>query len=159
MKSRYLFRVLLLVGILIVLTLVALMVVMVYRHQKSTRLFTQGKAAYASGDYAAAEPLFTRYLAADPNKEEAWLCLGEISEKRGDLLQAALCWGRLMRLNPLNDEYVNRCIKANYRLHNYNELGRIFLRLSNARRDEFRDIYVLTKYKVDPKSVETNKLI
>ena len=159
MKSRYIFRFLLLLGIFIVLALMALMVRMGYRHQKNARLFTQGKAAYASGDYATAEPLLTRHLAADPDNEEAWLCLAEISEKREDLLQTALCWGRLMRLNPLNDEYVSRCVKANYRLHNYNELGRIFLRLSKTKRDEFRDIYAFTQYKVDPKSVETHKLI
>ena len=80
------------------------------------------------GDYERAAALLSSYLGQDSNKEEAWRYMAEIYEKQGHWLKAAYHWKRLMQLNVLNEEYERRCVEANYRMHNYIELRKIWKR-------------------------------
>ncbi len=159
MKTTHLFRFLLVTGVLLVLFLGGVMTVMAYRHQKSTRLFKEGETAYLRGDYETAEATLRRYLRRDPNKEDAWKYLAEISDKRESWFYSSYYWGRLVSLNPLDDEYVKNCIRANYRLHNYAELNRIFQSMKEEKRASYHEIFVLTKFKVEPEEEATRTLI
>ena len=159
MKSRLLFRILLLTGIVVALGLTTMMLVMAHRHQSHRRLFQSARSAYANGDFAEAETAFTRYLKIDPNQEEAWRCLADIYRKQGDTIQEARCWRRLSHLNPMNEEYLRECIQVLYRNHDYARLGDTFLRMPEEKCLDYREIYTLTRFKLAPQAPDTAKLI
>ena len=136
-----------------------MMLVMAHRHQSHRRLFQSARSAYANGDFAEAETAFTRYLKIDPNQEEAWRCLADIYRKQGDTIQEARCWRRLSHLNPMNEEYLRECIQVLYRNHDYARLGDTFLRMSEEKCLDYREIYTLTRFKLAPQAPDTAKLI
>ncbi|MBP5300983.1 MAG: tetratricopeptide repeat protein [Victivallales bacterium] len=144
---------------MVALGLTVLLVLMAHRHQNHRRLFQNARTAYANEDYAEAEAAFTRYLKIDPNQEEAWHCLAEIYREQGDSFQEARCWRRLIRLNPLNEEYLRECLQTLYRNHDYAKLNDTFLRMPDGKYLDYHELYTLTRFKLAPMSPDTLKLI
>ena len=159
MKLKNLFYILIALGVILVIITCGTMGYMMNRHRKHSRLFQNGEAAFLRGDYDAAETSLKAYLSKDKNKEEAWKYMAEIRESRGQWFEAAKIWRRLVSLNIMNDEYLSRCIKAHYMVHDYSGLGEIFDTYAERRRDNYLDIYALTKFKLNPKNAETSELI
>ena len=159
MKLKGLFYFIIILGVLIVVIICGSMGYMMHRHRKGSRLFQDGEAAFLRGDYDSAEHALKAYVAYDKDKEEAWKYLAEINESRENWFEAARIWRRLVGLNVLNDDYLSRCIKANYITHNYAELGQIFDVFAEKRRENYLEIYTLTQFKLHPKDESTTELI
>ncbi|MBQ7649845.1 MAG: hypothetical protein IJS15_02740 [Victivallales bacterium] len=132
---------------------------MMNSHKRHSRLFKEGEAAFLRGDYNVAEASLRAYLAKDKDKEEAWKYMAEIKESRRQWFEAARIWRRLVSLNVMNDEYLSRCIKSHFIIHDYAGLGEIFDKYADNRCDNYLDIYALTMFKINPKNAETNALI
>ena len=135
---------------MVVVGLCAAMGVMVYRRQKQTYLFRQGEEAYKQGSLDVARQKLSAYVRRDPSHEKSWLYLAEIYEKQLLWSEAALAWQRLVNLNVLNEDYINRQVMANYRAHDFASLDRIFSNFSHARLMEYSDIYALTVFSEHP---------
>ena len=159
MKLKSLFYILIALGVFLVIIICSAMGYMMHRHKQHSRLFQEGEAAFLRGDYDAAEVALKAYLSKDKHKEDAWKYMAEIKESQGQWFEAAKIWRRLVSLNIMNDEYLSRCIKAHYMLHDYVSLGEIFDNHADKRRENYQEIYVLTKFKLNPKNAETAELI
>ena len=159
MKLKSLFYILLALGVVIVIIICGAMCYMVRLHKHNSMLFKNGENAFLQGDYDTAETALKAYLAKDKDKEDAWRYLAEIYESRNRIFEAAKIWKRLVGLNIMNDEYLSKCINAYYRIHDYANLSDIFENYAGNRRENYHEIYALTKFKLSLMSIETKELI
>jgi tetratricopeptide (TPR) repeat protein len=65
--------------------------------------FTEGRTAYAGGDFGRAQAAFARAAAAAPRDAAAWANLGTAAWQAGDTATAVLGWQRGLRLDPTDD--------------------------------------------------------
>ncbi len=159
MKSKAIFIILIVLGVFLVAIICGSMGYMMHRHRRGAMLFKEGEQAFLKGDYEAAESALSAYVKRDRDKEEAWKYLALIKESRNEWFEAAQIWRRLVGLNVLNDEYLSKCIQTNYMVHNYSALGDIFENFAEKRRENYLEIYALTRFKLHPKDTETDELI
>ena len=77
-------------------------------------------AMYEAGDYEAARVKLIRVLNRDPHKESALKALADIYYRFGDWGNETFFRQRLMRLNPLKQEYEDAYMDSAMRSRNYN---------------------------------------
>lgn len=68
----------------------------------ATRMYTQARAAYLSGDQQAAADLYSKVVAIDPTASEAWSALAAIRTAQGDAPGAAEAWRNALATDPSN---------------------------------------------------------
>lgn len=83
------------------------------------RDYSKATSLLESGDYEAAKKMFIRVLSVDPNKEDAVAALADIYNRFGDWNNEAFFRQRLMRLNPLNEEYFRAFMESAFRARNF----------------------------------------
>ncbi len=86
------------------------------------RGYLHAREVLDSGDYETAKELFIRVIGDDPNKEDAIEALAEIYHHFGDWGNEAFFRQRLMRLNPLNEEYSRDFLKTSFRARNFGSI-------------------------------------
>ena len=79
------------------------------------RKYKQAVAAYEAGDYEVARDIFVKVISDDPNKEEAIKAMSQIYHHYGDWGNEAFFRQRLVRLNPLDKDYLQDYLKAAFR--------------------------------------------
>ena len=113
-------RILILVGFLLVFLLcLGGSLYYAFKDMSKYKDFTQASALLESGDYEGARNLFIRVLSEDPNKEEAVAALAQIYHYYGDWNNEAFLRQRIMRLNPLNQEYFYEFLESAFRARNF----------------------------------------
>ena len=83
------------------------------------RYYNRARAVFASGDYEEAKELFIKVISDDPNKEDAIQAMAQIYHHYGDWANEAFFRQRLVRLNPLNQDYYHDFLKAAFRARNF----------------------------------------
>lgn len=116
-------RILILCGfLLIVLLCLGACLFYVLQDISKLRHYTQAKALYEAGDYNAAKEVFFIVLSEDPNREDAVAMMADIYNRSGDWSNEAFFRQRLMRLNPLNDEFSRDYLKTAFRARIFNAI-------------------------------------
>ena len=158
-KTKSLSALFLVSGAVLVLVLCGVMGLLAYRHQSHKDLFRAAEEAFRKGDYNSAKKTLTAFLRVDPNHEKAWKYLAEICESSKQWDAAGAIWHRLVKLNVLKEEYLKRHILAMYRAHNFQQLDRVFSKLPDEKRNEYKEIDALTQFIVNPQEEKTNQRI
>jgi len=83
------------------------------------RDYIRASALYDAGDYEGAREMFVKVLSEDPNRESALATMADIYHHYGDWGNEAFLRQRLMRLNPLKEEYLNVFLKSAFRARNF----------------------------------------
>ena len=83
------------------------------------RYYIRAREVFASGDYEEAKELFIKVLSDDPNKEDAIKAMAQIYRHFGDWANEAFFRQRLVRLNPLNQDYYHDFLYAAFRARNF----------------------------------------
>lgn len=83
------------------------------------RDYAKANSLLEAGDYEGAKKMFIKVLTADPNKEDAVSALAGIYNRFGDWSNEAFFRQRLMRLNPLNEEYFHDFMETAFRARNF----------------------------------------
>lgn len=86
------------------------------------RNFSEASALLEAGKYDEAKNLFVKVLAEDPNKEAAVEAMARIYHHFGDWNNEAFFRQRIMRLNPLNQEYFYDYLESAFRARNFNSI-------------------------------------
>jgi len=86
------------------------------------KYYSRAREVFASGDYEEAKELFIKVISDDPNKEDAIKAMAQIYHHYGDWANEAFFRQRLVRLNPLNQEYYHDFLKAAFRARNFGTL-------------------------------------
>lgn len=116
-------RILILCGFLFVIILcLGTCIFYVFHDINKVRLYTQAKALQAAGDYGAAKEMLFKVLNEDPIKEDALVSMADIYRHYGDWCNEAFFRQRLMRLNPLNEEYSREYLKTAFRARLFNAI-------------------------------------
>ena len=116
-------RILILCGFLfIILLCLGACFFYVFQDISKLRNYAQAKALYEAGDYAEAKEMLFKVLSEDPNKEDAVAVMAEIYKHYGDWANEAFFRQRMLRLNPLNEEYFLDYLKTSFRARNFNSI-------------------------------------
>lgn len=83
------------------------------------RDYARASDFFQSGDYESARDLFLKVVGEDPNKEDAVAALADIYKHFGDWNNEAFFRQRLVRLNPLNEEYFRNFMESAFRARNF----------------------------------------
>ena len=83
------------------------------------RNYNHARAVFESGDYEKAKELFVKVIGDDPNKEGAIKAMAQIYHYYGDWSNEAFFRQRLVRLNPLSEEYYRDFLNAAFRARNF----------------------------------------
>lgn len=83
------------------------------------RYYSRARAVFEAGDYEEAKELFVKVINDDPNKEDAIKAMAQIYHHYGDWTNEAFFRQRLVRLNPLNEEYYRDFLNAAFRARNF----------------------------------------
>ena len=86
------------------------------------RDYSRAAAMYEAGDYGAAKDLFVKVINEDPNKEEALVALAQIFHFYRDWGNEAFFRQRIMRLNPLNQDYFHDYLESAFRARNFSSI-------------------------------------
>jgi len=159
MQKKTLSTLFLVAGAVLVLALCGVMGFLAHRHQTHKNLFRAAEEAFRKGDYDLAKKTLTVFLRVDPNHEKALEYLAEIFESSQQWEGAGAIWYRLVKLNVLKKEYLKRHIRAMYRAHNFKQLDRVFSKLSDEKRNEYKEIDALTQFIVNPQEENTKLCI
>lgn len=81
--------------------------------------YSRAVALLESGDYDAARTMYLKVIASDPNKEGALAALADIYHHYGDWNNESFFRRRLVRLNPLKDEYYHDFLESAFRARNF----------------------------------------
>jgi|GEM_PF-5812342 len=159
MRKKTLSTLFLVAGAVLVLVLCGVMGLQAYRHQTRKNLFRAAEEAFRKGNYDLAKSTLAAFLRVDPNHEKAWEYLAEIFESSQQWERAGAIWYRLVNLNVLKEEYLKRHILAMYRAHNFQQLDRVFSKLPDEKRNEYKEIDALTQFIVNPREKKTDQRI
>ena len=81
--------------------------------------YKRAVAVFEAGDYETARELFVKVINNDPNNEDAIKAMAQIYHHFGDWTNEAFFRQRLMRLNPLNEDYFHDFLNAAFRARNF----------------------------------------
>ena len=116
-------RILILCGFLFVIVLcLSTCLIYIFQDIGKLKLYAQAKALQEAGDYGAAKEMFFKVLNEDPNKEDALVSMADIYRHYGDWSNEAFFRQRLIRLNPLNEEYSREYLKTAFRARIFNSI-------------------------------------
>lgn len=79
--------------------------------------FTEGRTAYAGGDYARAQAAFARAAALAPRDAAVWSNLGAAAWQARDTVMAVVGWQRALRLDPRATEPRERLARVSAPQH------------------------------------------
>lgn len=109
-------RILILCGFLfVVLLCLCCSLFYAFRDIGKYRNYRIARAVFEAGDYETAKELFVKVISDDPNKEDAIKAMAQIYHHYKDWGNESFFRQRLMRLNPLNEEYFQDFLKATFR--------------------------------------------
>ena len=83
------------------------------------RNYRLASAVFEAGDYETAKELFLKVISDDPNKEDAIKAMADIYHHYGDWSNEAFFRQRLMRLNPLSEDYFQDFLNIAFRARNF----------------------------------------
>ncbi len=83
------------------------------------RDYNHARAVLGAGDYEKAKELFVKVISEDPNKEDAIKAMAQIYHHFGDWANEVFFRQRLVRLNPLSEEYYHDFLKAAFRARSF----------------------------------------
>ena len=84
--------------------------------------FSRASALFEAGDYDAARELYIKVLRDDPNNEAAVAAMAQIYHHFGDWNNETFLRHRLMRLNPLSEEYYHEFLESAFRARNFSSI-------------------------------------
>lgn len=79
---------------------------------EALQAFTEGRTAYAGGDFAQARDAFRRATTASPRDAAAWANLGTAAWQARDTATAVLGWQRALRLDPTSADARDRLARV-----------------------------------------------
>ena len=86
------------------------------------RDYARASALYEAGEYEAAKDLFIKVINEDPNKEDAVAAMADIYRHYRDWGNESFFRQRIMRLNPLNEEYFHDFLESAFRARNFGSI-------------------------------------
>ena len=113
-------RILILAGFLLIVVLcLGVCLFYAFKDIGKYRNYSRATAYFEAGDFESAKQLYLRVVGDDPNKEGALAALAEIYSQAGDWNNESFFRQRLMRLNPLNEEYYLQFLSSAFRARNF----------------------------------------
>lgn len=100
---------------LVVFAAIAALAYLVAKNYREVERFNEALDAYESENWELARKLLIETISVDPNNEDVFVKLAQLSEIRREWIEAGVFWVHAVRLNPFEQTYKDKQLEAFFR--------------------------------------------